>query len=757
MSLKPPPKEHDSLSKLVRDEPALDPDMPPESEAPPEPALPAAPSAEALAEDEPPEVAAATTSSAAAPPPVPEKVLDLAGGRYSLLRQLGKGGMGEVWLARRVGAAGFQRDLAIKRIRADHLADEENVEMYRQGFADEARVLAALHHPVIAQVYDFCEHDDGSFYLIMEYVPGNRTVRDVLQLAERKGCRLTPGFGCYVAARIAEALQCAYNAHGPNGESLRIVHRDVNPANIMLGESGEVKLIDFGIAYSYVENRDRTQTGVVKGKKTYASPEQVQGARDLDNRSDLFVLGIVLAELLTGRRPFDDGDEKKETLISMRIMAAAARDVRAVTRELPHELARIVSRLLAREPDARFENAAELAAALVDYVASTGAPYGAAEAVRELAELERASPTPAASPASPGLSPTRIAKRQATRERLRNPEDPKPRIVKPVLLVLAIAVVVQAVIFLVLKTNRGGAAGVQSAEVVKTPAQIRAAQEAEQRALIPQAARPELANVRDPNAVLTAAAGGVATPPTSTPPFGSAAPGAPSPNAQPNVSPRPHLRRGLVRASVEAGIDPRHRRELDFSSATTFADSPPGSSGEVGSSGSLPKGTLISARLVTPADGTNPGPVSAVVTKDVSVSGSVLIPAGSPLSCATAGAVSTTRVGLTCDGVTIHGRLVALGALALGQDQLRGIPVVTAGGSDAATEPARHTAIDTAGRIAGRVLGGTESVVGDVLAGAVTAGSETARRATAAGSATTQPAPKGTRFLLFVHSFGGAT
>jgi hypothetical protein len=170
---------------------------------------------------------------------------------------------------------------------------------------------------------------------------------------------------------------------------------------------------------------------------------------------------------------------------------------------------------------------------------------------------------------------------------------------------------------------------------------------------------------------------------------------------------------------------------------------------------SVARGTVIAARLLTPADASNPGPVAAVVAKDVAVNGAVVIPAGSSLDCSCGGSSSANRVAVTCESLTVGGRVIGLSGIALGTDELRGIPVTRSGG-DGTGEPARNTALDTAARVATRLLPGGDALTGDIVAGAVNAGAETARRGTAPTVATLHPAPKGTRFFVYVNSFGGS-
>ena len=219
-------------------------------------------------------------------------------GNYLLLERLGAGGMAEVDLARRSVAQGHvHRFVVIKRLGVDKAMDEGFVRMFK----DEARITAQLHHHNIAQVYDF-GIEGKEFFLAMEYVPG-LDLREVQHALARQG-RMLPGrVSLSVLAKVLEALQYAHHFVDTTGTPLNIVHRDVNPRNVMLSLSGEVKLIDFGVAKA--EGRlEKTEGQSFKGKFAYMAPEQVEGASEVDGRADLFSVGLMLHELVTGVHPF---------------------------------------------------------------------------------------------------------------------------------------------------------------------------------------------------------------------------------------------------------------------------------------------------------------------------------------------------------------------------------------------------------------------------------------------------------------------
>jgi serine/threonine-protein kinase len=300
-------------------------------------------------------------------------------GPYRLERRIASGGMAEVYAARREGAHGFERRLAVKTILPQLAGDPEFVAM----FTDEARLAARLEHPAIAQVFDFGEAD-GTLYLAMELVDGasvNRLLRATS--SSREPTPLPLSVILHVGTEVARALAYAHHARGSRGEHLGVVHRDVSPANILLGRRGEVKLVDFGIARC-AGAVHRTDEGMVRGKLGYMSPEQVLG-KPIDGKSDVFTLAAVLAEMCLLEPLFGTGQDLS---VLMRIRNAelepldrllAAEDARrrsrasAVREGRPHagqlsappELLRLLRRALARKPEDRID-ASHLADGLED-------------------------------------------------------------------------------------------------------------------------------------------------------------------------------------------------------------------------------------------------------------------------------------------------------------------------------------------------------------------------------------------------------
>ena len=205
-------------------------------------------------------------------------------GRYVLLEQIGKGGMAEIFRAVSLGVEGFQRVFVIKRILKDKSASKEFITM----FVNEARVSALLNHPNIVQIYDFGQIG-GSYFLTMEYLQGKDLLSVMRELHNRQRF-LNPNTAAFIAQQVAEGLHYAHTLTQLGGKPLNIVHRDVSPSNVMLLRQGGVKLLDFGIAKAGDTQASSTRVGVVKGKLSYLSPEQIRCA-DLDGRSDVFFPG----------------------------------------------------------------------------------------------------------------------------------------------------------------------------------------------------------------------------------------------------------------------------------------------------------------------------------------------------------------------------------------------------------------------------------------------------------------------------------
>jgi serine/threonine protein kinase len=278
-------------------------------------------------------------------------------GRYELLKRLAGGGMGEVYLARQKGIDGFSRMLVLKTLLPHLCEDEEFITMFK----DEARVTAQLIHPNICQVFEF-EQVGGVYYMAMEYLRGE-DLRRLWKACETRGTPLRVPLICRVIADAAAGLDFAHSLHDQDGAPYNIVHRDISPQNILVTFEGGVKVIDFGVAKA-AGRAQHTRTGALKGKYSYMSPEQVAGL-NVDNRSDIFALGIVLHELLTGRRLFK-ADSDVQTLA--RVRECNVPPPSKLNPQLPAGLDAIVLKALAKNPGDRYSTAQEFRLALEDWL-----------------------------------------------------------------------------------------------------------------------------------------------------------------------------------------------------------------------------------------------------------------------------------------------------------------------------------------------------------------------------------------------------
>jgi serine/threonine protein kinase/CheY-like chemotaxis protein len=270
-------------------------------------------------------------------------------GQYTLLEKIAAGGMAEVWKARMRGVEGFQKTVAIKKILPHMTDNSEFVGM----FIDEAKLAAQLSHPNIVHIYDLGKIG-RDYYIAMEYVEG-KDLRSLMNAGRRRGIRLPLPLALFVAARLASALDYAHRKRDFEDREMGLVHRDVSPQNVLLSLEGDVKLCDFGIAKA-VSKAGQTQMGALKGKLQYMSPEQAWG-RPVDARSDIFSLGEVLFEMLTGERLFT-GDTEMAVLEAVR--QGQVRSTRQFDPSIPAEVDEIAARALAHDPQNRFASAGEM-------------------------------------------------------------------------------------------------------------------------------------------------------------------------------------------------------------------------------------------------------------------------------------------------------------------------------------------------------------------------------------------------------------
>lgn len=270
--------------------------------------------------------------------------------KYVLEQELGAGGMGRVYRARLTGEAGFERPVVIKK-----LLDANDLALISL-FVEEARRYAVLDHENIGRIFDF-EQVEGQLCIIMEYIDGWSLVEYLHRHAER-GRLPDVELSVFIASRVCRALQYVF-------EKARIVHRDVSPANVMMTREGAVKLIDFGIA-----TRSGTRESTLTGKPAYMAPEMIAELR-ADQRSDIFGLGVVLYEMLTGRRLFAGGSP---TDVLAAVLRADVPDPREAHPAVPEPVVGILRQALQRAPEKRFGSAAEMGAACEHFLYDKG--YG---------------------------------------------------------------------------------------------------------------------------------------------------------------------------------------------------------------------------------------------------------------------------------------------------------------------------------------------------------------------------------------------
>ncbi|HEY5090571.1 MAG TPA: serine/threonine-protein kinase [Polyangia bacterium] len=279
-------------------------------------------------------------------------------GRYTLLEHLGRGGMADVYIAASYGAQGFRRTFVLKRIRPELAQDKAAV----GHFVDEACLQAGLVHSNIVPVFDF-GIVDGEYFMTEEYVLGRDLARLTERHAEQNTQPFDPRLAFYVARETLQALDYAHTRQDKEGRPLAIVHRDVSPGNIMVSLAGDVKLFDFGIMKSN-KRISQTQFGMVKGNANFMSPEQARG-QEVDWRSDLFSLGLVLYYCLAGRLLYQ-GENDLE-LIHLAASGPSEADWEEI-RKLPQPAPEILTRALAVDRNDRFQSAAEFSQALAPYV-----------------------------------------------------------------------------------------------------------------------------------------------------------------------------------------------------------------------------------------------------------------------------------------------------------------------------------------------------------------------------------------------------
>ena len=280
-------------------------------------------------------------------------------GKYKLVATISAGGMAELFLAVQAGMEGFTKVVALKRILPEMANSPESLNM----FLDEARLVARLDHPNIVRIYDLGEVS-GQYFICMEYLAGEDLAR-ALRLAKVHDVLIDVNLVAFIIQQAAEGLHYAHESTDDQGRPLNLVHRDITPSNIIVTFLGQLKIVDFGIAKASI-NQDKTQVGTLKGKIAYLSPEQIKH-EPVDRRCDVFQLGIVMWEMLTGKKLFLRDTEVATLQAVHKTHVPLVRHLRP---EVPAELEAIVTKALSADPKDRFQTAGEFADALDEYFRS---------------------------------------------------------------------------------------------------------------------------------------------------------------------------------------------------------------------------------------------------------------------------------------------------------------------------------------------------------------------------------------------------
>ncbi len=290
------------------------------------------------------------------PPPILEKKDEL--GNYDLLGLIARGGMAEIYKAKKKGVKGFEKIIAIKKILPGFGEDDKYIEM----LVDEAKIAAELSHPNIVQIYDLGRKDDY-YFIAMEYVLG-KDLRLILTRLLEQDILFPEEISIYLIIKVLEALSYAHSVKDVHGKHLKIVHRDISPPNIIISYNGDIKLTDFGIAKA--SNRiHQTISGSLKGKILYMSPEQARGDKDIDLRSDLYSVGVILFELITGKKLFLDSSEMA---ILKKVQDADIVNLTEIKKDIDPELENIILKSLEKDKNMRYQNASDMAKDLESYI-----------------------------------------------------------------------------------------------------------------------------------------------------------------------------------------------------------------------------------------------------------------------------------------------------------------------------------------------------------------------------------------------------
>jgi serine/threonine-protein kinase len=297
--------------------------------------------------------------------------------RYQVVERIDVGGMAEIYKGKGLSLQGIEKTVAIKRILPALTSKPKFVTM----FLDEARLAMRLNHSNIAQVFDV-GRSGGTYFLIMEYVEGVN-LRRVMEFAVERGERIPVHLALYAIAEVCKGLSYAHNLTDEAGHHLGIVHRDMSPSNVLISSAGEVKVTDFGLAKA-VTHVEFTDPGIIKGKFSYLYPEAMAQKAPVDHRADLFSVGIILWEMLAGRRLFM---AETDARILELVERAEIPSLRAINPDVSPELEDVVNKALARLPEQRFQSASAMGDAVMDLLYKRGtkvSSYDLAEFIRSV-------------------------------------------------------------------------------------------------------------------------------------------------------------------------------------------------------------------------------------------------------------------------------------------------------------------------------------------------------------------------------------
>jgi eukaryotic-like serine/threonine-protein kinase len=281
--------------------------------------------------------------------------------RYELLCPIGNGGMASVWVARLRGKHGFEKLVAIKTILARYARDPH----FQQMFLDEARIASRIDHPNVAQILDLGDHH-GVLFLAMEWIEGDALYK-LARAVHETGVVFPPGIALRIVADVCAGLHAAHELRDRDGKPLGIVHRDVSPHNILIGDQGVAKIIDFGIAKARDRAAGETETGSFKGKVKYMAPEQALAPRSTDRRADLWAVGAVLYFLISGRTPYGSDND-----IATIARLASGQPPLPLPTNIPRAVRAVAQRALAWNPNDRYATADELRRAAEDAMREIG-------------------------------------------------------------------------------------------------------------------------------------------------------------------------------------------------------------------------------------------------------------------------------------------------------------------------------------------------------------------------------------------------